>query len=389
MAKAIDIGTSFIVAAELQDGREVFRSERNAFFCMDRDELAQDMLDDAGARYLVRGEQLFVVGEDALKFATITGDQRAYRRPMARGILNPGEEQAISMLETLVEGLLGPAARPGEVCAATLPAAPCDAEGDITFHRIVIERCLRRLGYEPHPIHEALAVIYSENPQVESGGQSVPFTGIGLSFGAGMTNAALAWRAKSLFETAVARGGDWIDERVALARATTRSKVCAIKERRLDLERIDPRDGMQLALEIYHEELIEYAARRLAEALHHTQASVEEALEVCVAGGTAMVPGFLPRLERALGRVHLPLQIRGVRLARDPLRAAAAGALVAAVSHEKRRPAGRAEGASAAAPAAPGVTSSPGGTNGGASGTPPASLPPGAARERPRKAPVG
>ena len=32
MARAIDIGTSFIVGAEIKDGREVFTRERNAFF---------------------------------------------------------------------------------------------------------------------------------------------------------------------------------------------------------------------------------------------------------------------------------------------------------------------------------------------------------------------
>ena len=99
MAKAIDIGTAFIVGAEIQDGREVFTSERDAFFSMPKEDFAEEMLEDAGARFLTRGNQLFVVGEDALKFSMLTGNQQAYRRPMAKGVLNPGEEEAISMLE--------------------------------------------------------------------------------------------------------------------------------------------------------------------------------------------------------------------------------------------------------------------------------------------------
>ena len=56
MAKAIDIGTSFIVGAELKNGKEVFTIERDAFFSMPKEDFAEEMLSDAGAKYLVRGE---------------------------------------------------------------------------------------------------------------------------------------------------------------------------------------------------------------------------------------------------------------------------------------------------------------------------------------------
>src|SRR5436190_9954343 len=126
MAKAIDIGTAFIVGAEIKDGREVFTSERDAFFSMPKEDFAEEMLNDAGAYYITRGNQLFVVGEDALKFSMLTGNSQAFRRPMAKGVLNPGEEEAIGMLELLIEGVLGKAAFPGETCAATIPAIACD-----------------------------------------------------------------------------------------------------------------------------------------------------------------------------------------------------------------------------------------------------------------------
>ena len=68
----------------------------------------------------------------------LTGNQASYRRPMARGVLNPGEEEAISMLELLIEGIIGKASFPGEACAATVPAAASDREdGDTTFHKVV------------------------------------------------------------------------------------------------------------------------------------------------------------------------------------------------------------------------------------------------------------
>lgn len=337
MAKAIDIGTSFIVVAEIQDGHEVFTRERNAFFAMEREDFAEEMLQDAGAYYLTRGDQLTVVGEDALKFSMLTGNQTAYRRPMAKGILNPGEEDAISMLELLVEGILGKASFPGEICAATVPCPPYDQEGDVTFHRIVLERCLRRLGYEPKLLNEAMAIIFHQNPTIESGGARIPFTGLGISFGAGMTNAVISWRAKRLFETAIARGGDWIDQMVARARSMSRSKVTSIKERKLDLDDIDPKNGLQVALEVYHEDLVRYTLKNIAAAWKEASAEVEEALPVCIAGGTSKVPGFAAMLENLLADLKLPFEVEGVTFAQDPLTAVASGALVAAISAEKKQ----------------------------------------------------
>ncbi len=352
MAKAIDIGTSFIVGAEIKDGKEVFTTERDAFFSMPKEDFAEEMLNDAGAYYLTRGNQIFVVGEDALKFSMLTGNQAAYRRPMARGVLNPGEEEAISMLELLIEGIIGKANYPGEACAATVPAAACDREdGDTTFHKVVIERCLKRLGYDVKILNEALAIVFHENPTVESEDGETPFSGVGLSFGAGMTNVVVAWRAKKLFEMAVARGGDWIDEKAAQARGTNRSKVTSIKERKLDLAKIDRKDAIQVALEIYYEDMIKHALEAVVEQWKSCQATIDEPLELCIAGGTAMVPGFVDMFKRVLGTIELPFKVKGIRLAKDPLRAVAAGALVAAVSHEKKA---RAAGTPAASGAAHG-----------------------------------
>ncbi len=338
MAKAIDIGTSFIVGAEIKDGREVFTTERDAFFSMPKEDFAEEMLNDAGAYYITKADQIYVVGEDALKFAMLTANQKAYRRPMAKGVLNPGEEEAISMLELLIEGIIGHASFPGEVCAATCPAEPIDQPADITFHRILIERCLKRLGYEPKILNEALAIVFHENPTAEtSEGEAVPFTGVGVSFGAGMTNLVVAWRAKKLFEMSVARGGDWIDEHVAAVRGTNASKVCSIKEKKLDLRRIEPRDSIQVALEIYHEDLIRYTLQQFGERFRTSESVIDEPLEWVVGGGTAMVPGFIEKLKAQIANMDLPFPVKGVRLAPDPLKCVAAGALVAAISYEKKR----------------------------------------------------
>ncbi len=361
MAKAIDIGTCFIVGAEMRDGREVFTVERDAFYSMPREDFAEQMLDEAGAKYLVRGKNIYVVGEDALRYCMLTGKQEHFRRPMAKGLLNPGEEEAISMLELIVEGIAGKPNFPGEVIAVTSPAAPIEEDMDTAFHRIVIERLLTRLGYDVRILNEALAIIYAENPHVEVNGDIVPFTGVGISFGAGMTNLVVSWRAKQLFEISCARGGDWIDQKVAGVRGLPIGRVTAIKEKQLDLNNIDTKDSAQVALEIYYEDLIKFTLEQFNEYFRQSQSMIDQPLEIVVAGGTSTVPGFIDKFNRVLAEVSLPVPVKGVRHANEALRTVAAGALVAAMSFEKKK---RAQGKMPPAPAA------------GAPATPPAPPPP-------------
>lgn len=339
MAKAVDIGTSFIVGAQIKNGKEVFTSERDAFFSMPREDFAEEMLDDAGAKYMIRGDEIYVVGEDALNYCRITGNQASYRRPMSLGVLNPGEEEAIPLIELLIEGIVGKPTREGEVIAATIPAAPLDAPAvDVTFHKIVLERFLKKLGYDVRILNEALAIIYAENPTVvEHSGVSAPFSGVGISFGAGMTNLVVAWRAKKLFEISVARGGDWIDQSVSKVRNVPVGKVTSEKERNLDLGNVDPRNALQLGLEIYYEELIRHVLREFKEHFKSNQTTFTDPMEVVIAGGTASVPGFVDVFNRVLEEVGVPIPIRTVRLGTDPLRTVAKGALVAAVSMEKKK----------------------------------------------------
>ncbi len=348
MAKAIDIGTCFIVGAEMREDEngnsvEVFTSERDAFFSMPNEDFAEEMLSKAGAFYLVKGDQLYVVGEDALKFAMVTGNQEAYRRPMAAGVLNPGEEDAVSMIQVMIEGVIGRASFEGEVCAVTIPANPVDDSFDTTYHQMVLTRFLESLGYEVKVINEALAIIYAENPTVTtSTGEVIPFSGIGVSFGAGMVNLVAAYRAKQLVAFSAGRSGDWVDAQVAKVTNMPKSRVMNIKEKEFDMGKTDQAKDPQKqrvlqALEIYYEDLIRYVLENFKVQFKQAKASFDEPIEIIVAGGTASPPGFVQKFEEVLKKIDMPLPIKRVRLAKDPLKAVAAGALIAAISQEKKK----------------------------------------------------
>ncbi len=63
----------------------------------------------------------------------------------------------------------------------------------------------------------------------------------------------------------------------------------------------------------------------------------EAPIEIVLGGGGAAVPGFAGKVETILRKTDFPLDVRGVRTVTDPEHAAAAGALIAAISKEKKR----------------------------------------------------
>ena len=76
---------------------------------------------------------------------------------------------------------------------------------DVIYHQGVFERIISECGFEPIASNEAMAVIFAETAKEN-------FSGIGISFGSGMTNVALAVNSIEGLSFSVARGGDWIDK---------------------------------------------------------------------------------------------------------------------------------------------------------------------------------
>jgi hypothetical protein len=140
---------------------------------------------------------------------------------------------------------LGPA-RPGEVLYFSIPANPVDSTINNSFHSKTAERFLRGLGYDARPLGEGLAVVYAENPKMYAPDGPIPFTGIGISMGAGQANFCLAERGLPLDEFSIARSGDWIDANVARMTGQPKTKVLRVKEKRLNFNKLDEDDEVIL-----------------------------------------------------------------------------------------------------------------------------------------------
>ena len=324
-AVGLDIGTMNLVSArQVANGKNIETKRiRDAFLDLDLE--AKKTLRLSKVDYVERQGALVVLGDSALTMANLFN--REVRRPLSRGVISAGELDAQQILGLLISNVLGEPIVPGEHCYYSVPAAPADdVAQDIVYHQEVFRKILSELGYTPHPMNEAMAIIYSQCAAEN-------FSGLAASFGSGMGNVALAYQTIKGMEFAVARGGDWADQHAAKAVGSTAARMCALKEKGIDLASPKSRDEEAVAL--YIRALVKYVLENIAAQFKKNQAAINlpEAIPLVVSGGTTRAGGFMQMFEEefdAIKKRGFPIEISEVRAAKDPMTAVAEGLLVLA-----------------------------------------------------------
>lgn len=319
----LDIGTMNIVSArKTAAGKTTTNRVRDAF--LDLDIEAKRSLKMSKVDYIEQDGAIIVIGDSALTMANLF--KREARRPLSRGVISAGEIDAQSILGLLVHNVLDDPNEEGEHCFYSVPASPIDEPGqDVIFHTEVFRKIIRDKGYTAHPTNEALAIVFSECAAEN-------FSGLAVSFGAGMANIALAYQANKGMEFSLARGGDWIDGQSAKAVGKTASQMCAIKEKGINLMSPSSRD--EQAIVLYVRSLINYTLQNIAAQFKKVANDVQLPVPIpfVVSGGTTKAQGFMDifKEEFALVQKKFPIQISEVRQATDPMTAVAEGMLVLA-----------------------------------------------------------
>lgn len=349
-AAGLDVGTCFLVACrDAKEGKSVvYNTVRDCYRVIPNAEEFADQLKEQGANFLVDGDRILVLGHDAFlqasmaEFATKgSADAEILHRPMAAGILNPDSPKTATLvLRELVRVCLESAvgkAREGEVLYFSVPANPIDSKINNTFHSKTLERFLAGMGYDAKPLGEGLAVVLSENPKMHvSSSETVPFTGLGISLGAGQANFCIAERGMALDEFSIARSGDWIDQNAARMTGQPVTKVMRIKEKKLDFNKLDESDEIIMALDCYYTELIEYVFRLFGERFAANKGSIDCPIDVILSGGTAMPKGLPAKVEQLVAKMKLPFEIKEIRCAKNMLQSVATGCWLKAKQAAKR-----------------------------------------------------
>jgi hypothetical protein len=319
----VDVGTSKVVAARRRGKDVETASQLNAFIPVPYSRFTETILGQNDVSYYREGEELIIYGSATERFANMFNADA--RRPMADGLLNAREKQAMAVLEAILRGVVPRARAQGDILAFSVPAASEGKAPELTYHEATLRRYFEAQGYKAVAINEGLAVIFSEL-------EDQNFTGIGISCGGGMCNVTLAYLSIPSIMFSITKGGDFIDSTVGAVVNEQPTRVKVLKEEGLDLSR-PGKDKLSNALQIYYEDLVDALVEALRRAISRAEKlpRTERPLTIVLSGGTAKPRGFKELFERVLKARTLPIQIGDIRLASDPLTATARGALIAAM----------------------------------------------------------
>ena len=339
----LDLGTNAIVRARLVETDEVVTTWiRDAFLNLKpTNKIVQNTmrkgLEKAGISFLEKDDCFIIIGDDALNAAVERG--LTTQRPMSKGVVSPREAQALPIFKVLIKKVLGTPVEENEVCVYSVPASPVDAPFDSDFHSSMINAILKDLGYKGVVMNEAQAIVYSELDDQD-------YTGIALSFGAGMVNVCISNGGEPVAVFATSKSGDYVDEKSAIAlgydstpgvyNEVTPSTVQLTKETcHLDLTSPDPEDKSQQAICTYYQSLMNYTIDNIVYQLKklNPPPKFTQPIVMVVSGGTSKPKGFVELFKKCVDKKlkegELPFDIKEVRHAKEPLDSVARGCLLA------------------------------------------------------------
>jgi len=317
----VDIGTGTLQAARSDQAH--INITRNAFLELNKDDITTSDLSDI--TYVENDGQIFIVGDDAFRLSNIFSKE--VQRPMESGLISSKEINSVDVIATMIQDLLGDIKDKEVYLTYSVPAESVDEGRSVTYHERVFGRIFSSLGVNHTSMNEGMAIIYSECEKEK-------YSGIGISFGAGMVNVVLSYKKVEAFKFSTARSGDWIDKNVAESLNMVKNRVTAIKEKNLDLQKgfeLESNKKIRRVLEsltYYYQSMIEYSVKRLiAEFNEKLDIELDEPLSIILSGGTSLPNGFLELYKSVLSKYELPFEISEVRMSSDPLTSVSRGLL--------------------------------------------------------------
>jgi hypothetical protein len=333
--RGLDIGTSFIVGAQAiatQEGGAHIEKIRNAFLKLDDEEDTASILERAGVSYIRQSGYLYTVGDGALSIANAMGIE--VRRPMSAGVLSTTDAEAAFVMRVLIENVLGKASYSGETCVYTVPAEPLNKQAtgffNTEFHLDKMDSLLRSLGFSPIPVNEGACIAYDQL-------RNKNLTGITCSLGAGQINICAMVLGTIVKSFSIIGSGDYVDAKVASQFAgMTSARVQKVKERQLTnlLDNLESEDQVVAGIALAYRRLIKNVIENMK--VQFQGVVFPEPVDVVVAGGTSLAPGFLDMFVQTWNSAAPQIEVGQIRQSEDALFSVARGALYRALVAEKK-----------------------------------------------------
>lgn len=325
-----DCGTyNLVVCKRGKDNKFEYKKEVNAFLEIPLDNrFVFNMMKNAGVPLIERDDVAYALGQRAVDIA-YTMPSLDLKRPMIHGCVNPKETHSFQIMSIMIHSLLDELNQDKETLYYSVPANAINEETDADYHGKVIDAIFKAFqdehGYsvKANPINEGLALVYSE-----LGAKA--YTGIGISFGAGMVNLCFSMYGAPVFSFAIVNSGDWIDKMAA--KATGESITFINKEKtKINLTE-EPKNMVERAIQTQYKLMIEKTVVCIKQGLtnEHKKARPDGAIDIVIAGGSSSPVGFDVLFEQIVREAKLPISIDKIVKPIDPLFSVSKGCLIAA-----------------------------------------------------------
>lgn len=330
MALGFDCGTYNLICARRGEKNEVkYKKQVNAFIELPLEErYLFNMMKKANVPIWEKDSIAYVLGEHSVKMAYSLKDRIELKRPMRDGCLNPTEKDAYTILMVILHSLIGKVDTDGEILYYSVPANAINKETDAAYHTKVLESMFKKYKVEEktiqaHPINEGLSLVYAEL-------EDKNYTGIGISFGAGMVNFCYSIYAAEVSSFSIVNSGDWIDNQAAKACGETAAFINKEKTK-IDLSK-QPSGMVERAIMTQYRLMVENCFQNIKKAIVEKGniRHPEDKIDIVIGGGTASPPGFVELVKEVVNEANLPFPIGEINRPEDHLYAVARGCLVAA-----------------------------------------------------------
>ena len=320
----LDVGTGFLVGAGYDGAKVKFAPLRDAFYTIDKSTFNRSMFDKGTMKYVEIGDNIHVIGEDALTLAKIRNTSAL--RPLKLGVINPQERNAAPILKEMFRYCVKPfIKKDGEIMVFSIPGAKVgDDSFNVDYHTMSVQALGKAFGVNAVPLNEAYAVILSAMENADE------VTGLGFSFGAGLVNVCFVYKSMLLFEFSIDKSGDFIDTESARACGVSTSVISHIKEKELVLNVDELSASPEIrALIFTYRHVIKNTLTEVVRAFTNTSdVNIIEPIPIVISGGTSIPEGFVEMFEQEMETTKLPFNVTEVIPAENRLAAVAEGCLI-------------------------------------------------------------
>jgi len=325
----LDCGTGWICGSYHKTKTKIdYIPLRSCFYKIPDTMFSSSMFNINTMKYVKQGDDIFIIGEDALTMAKIQNSKAL--RPLSKGTINPSEKSSAIVLKEMLRYCIeygNP--EKGSNVVFSVPAQTIGSDDEsfnVEYHTMSISSLIESLGYKPTPLNEAYAVIISELQN------ATETTGLGFSFGAGLVNVAFVYKGMLLFQFSINKSGDFIDYESARATGTSESMINHIKEHQLDLSsnmlELSPEER---ALMFTHTHVIKNTIQQMINTFNNSNnINIIDKIPIIISGGTTLPNGFIELFKSELDKQKLPFEYTKIIPAKDRLTAVSKGCLLMA-----------------------------------------------------------